>query len=586
MSGLVADHLVGTQYPWPLPDVDESAFFDRPSWERPTLDNPYVRPDIPDKFYGEPGILQDFVIPASPNDEPGFIGGLPAGTTWISPDPLERDDGGTVLIVTDLGVRSIQIEAARRDFFRIEVYDPDGERLSAVPKWISGTLTRVLDKASTLQFRAAVGAEGAADLVRPNTIWLRDRWGFVIDTFQIQKRRPVGTGDASYFDIEAQGKITQLARELVHTYDGGRVTVAEHVNALFAMQMNEYPIPIGVIDETVGDTLATFYAQDTNIHAALLQLQFAMPRANRGRFYVDPQGRFQWREAPGDLTESVITREMNVRSISAEINYDDIVNEIWIYGEGNDPETRLKLSDGDTYATDYVQDAASIAAYGLHPALKIDRRVRYVETLEAIALRILEEFAEPPTVVEVELLDVAKADNAPAGIQDIDIGGRYRVVDAALGLDTSIEIVSIETDLSRPVPIRVNLANQTRGLADTFQYLLDATVQPLDVDGDRYPTMGRNYSSSPARAERAGDVRWNDGTGGGDPRGQMHDGTDWQDMGGGDQIWYTAATKAELLNDETILETALGRVTGGAQQGMVCIRNPNNDGWDAINFFE
>jgi hypothetical protein len=77
------------------------------------------------------------------------------------------------------------------------------------------------------------------------------------------------------------------------------------------------------------------------------------------------------------------------------------------------------------------------------------------------------------------------------------------------------------------VPIRVELANQVRNLSDVIGNIATALYQPLDVDGDRYPTMGRNYSDREPREARAGDVRWNDG------RPQMHDGTDWQDSGGG-----------------------------------------------------
>jgi len=55
--------------------------------------------------------------------------------------------------------------------------------------------------------------------------------------------------------------------------------------------------------------------------------------------------------------------------------------------------------------------------------------------------------------------------------------------------------------------------------------------------------------------------------------------------GGGGITWYEATTKAGLPNT-SIAETALGRVTAGSQKGMVCVRNPDNDGWDAINFWE
>jgi len=56
--------------------------------------------------------------------------------------------------------------------------------------------------------------------------------------------------------------------------------------------------------------------------------------------------------------------------------------------------------------------------------------------------------------------------------------------------------------------------------------------------------------------------------------------------GSGATIWYTAETKAGLTDASTVAETALGRVTAGANQGMVCVVNPDKDGWDAINFCE
>lgn len=60
-------------------------------------------------------------------------------------------------------------------------------------------------------------------------------------------------------------------------------------------------------------------------------------------------------------------------------------------------------------------------------------------------------------------------------------------------------------------------------------------------------------------------------------------------VGGGsvaeaEKIWYEEPTKAELPDD--VAETALGRVTDGDDKGMCCVRNPDNDGWDAFTHFE
>ncbi len=55
---------------------------------------------------------------------------------------------------------------------------------------------------------------------------------------------------------------------------------------------------------------------------------------------------------------------------------------------------------------------------------------------------------------------------------------------------------------------------------------------------------------------------------------------------GGSVSWYEATTKAGLDND-SVSRRSFGQVVGvGSDNGMFCIRNPDNDGWDAINFLE
>lgn len=579
-TALVGDFLLGVQPLWPPSPVTLADVFDSPTWTRPTPDTGYTPPDgAEETFTGAPG----FTGGGTFSGAPGFDGAPTDGSFWAVGDSADPDDGGTITVVTpDGSVVSMNIRASRRVFYTIEVRDPDGDRLSVITEWTRGTLRRVLDSASELSFKVPYNAEGVAELVRPNTIWLRDRWGYVIGTYQIQKRRPMGSGDESYYEIEAIDAIAQLGDEVVIQYaeDAAGTTVEDHVTALLALQVRDGALTLGRIDPEIADIELPLYQSDTTIHAALLALQAALPREFRGRFYVDARRRFQWRLLPGDQTEQVITRAANVRAISAETDYTALVNRLYMYGEGQDVTDRLSLLDAGE-AEAYLEDAASITTWGVCPAIKVDRRIRYPETLLRVAQRILEEYSQPPTVVEVELLDLAKSDDAPLGWQDIDIGGKYRVVDSDLGIDTSVEIVAIETDLARPVPVRVELANQTRRLSDLISTLVDALQQPLDVDGDRYPTMGRNYSTREPREPRAGDVRWNAD----DDRAEMHDGTDWQPVGSGGIPLYTATSKAGLQN--TGVEAyALGFVTAGAQQGAWFERNADNTAWIGRTIWE
>lgn len=592
MSALIGDFEIGVQPLWPAAAVTIADVFDLPAWERPTTDTGYTAPEGAETFTGTPGFDGTGGTETS-TGTPGFTGTTSPGSFWTTGDPSDPNNGGSISVVGPGGaVTLVPIYAHRVRFWRVEVYDEDGDRVAYVPQIISGKLQRKLDQASTLEFKVAYAAEGASDLVRPNYIVLRDRWGFVVDTFQIQRRRPIGQGDASYVEIIAQGKIAQLRDEVVLEYNGATagITVGDHVAALLALQEKASVIDLGRIEPEIADIELPFYTADTNIHAALLQLQTAIPKDFRGRFYLDAKGKFQWRLIPGDTGEQVITRGRNVQNIQAETDYSLLVNRVYMYGDGLDVRDRLKLTDAGE-AEEYIEDAASVTAWGLSPAIKVDRRIRHADTLLRVAERILEEFATPQVKIDVDLLDLAKADGI-AGWRDIEIGGKYRVVDTTLGVDTSVEIVGIEVDFARPVAIRVELANQTKTLGDLISDLVDALQQPLDVDGDRYPTMGRNYSSREARDPRAGDQRWNPGAAGGgdwtgDPRAQMYDGAAWQDMGAGDELHFQATTKAGLTAASGVDVRSFGRVDGsGSDNGMVCVPNPAKSGWAALNFWE
>jgi len=50
--------------------------------------------------------------------------------------------------------------------------------------------------------------------------------------------------------------------------------------------------------------------------------------------------------------------------------------------------------------------------------------------------------------------------------------------------------------------------------------------------------------------------------------------------------WYTATTKAGLIDASTVAETSMARVTAGDDQGSVYVVNVNKNGWLSINFWE
>jgi len=508
--------------------------------------------------------------------------------------------------------------------YRIEIHDADGERLAGVDAWHDGELRLAVDEASEVRFSVAADNPAAAYLVRPNTVTVRDRFGFYIDSFQIQETAGRRNGDATYKDVFCQSAIAQLGEEPVILYEGAAMGVGAHVQALLDLQVRDNPITLGDIDEAILEQTTYFRVQDATILRALLHMQGLLPKAVAGHFWVDANRRLNWNVTLGNAEPYPLPIGGGLQGIEHTTDWSQLVNRVYFYGEGEDPATRLKLSDAEGQEEDYIDDADSIATYGLSPHIHIDRRYRYADSLVQAANRILEDFAEPRINVTINALDLAKSDEFP-DVDDLRIGGIYRVVDPDQSIDTEVEVVALTIDLANPLPVTVELTNQEKRLGDLFGLLIDALHQPLDVDGDRYPTVTRNYSDYEPRAVRRGDTRWNTD----ENRPEMYDGDSWEGMGGG--IWVTANTYAALPSASGLDETTLGLVllgddiqqiykikdnawfpvdsfwqaetkaalpttnlfpnsrgwvNAGDDKGMLCIPNPTGTGWDALNFFE
>lgn len=56
--------------------------------------------------------------------------------------------------------------------------------------------------------------------------------------------------------------------------------------------------------------------------------------------------------------------------------------------------------------------------------------------------------------------------------------------------------------------------------------------------------------------------------------------------GGGDAFHIEAETKAALPSAASTNRRTIGFITTGGDVGMVCVINPDQDGWDAINVLE
>ena len=453
----------------------------------------------------------------------------------------DTSPAGSEVTITNYPSTATAYYANKVKLYSIEIIDLDGNLITEILDWSNGKFRDATNEAGELSFRMRGTDTTLVSYVFSafNRLRLRDRWGTVLGVFKVTKPRRVRQGDAVFVDVVAQTMLQQLTREVVLDYKktpSDLATVYSVMTDLFALQLNSRPIGLGAIDAPIAASLVNVNFEKLPLLDAVGEVQKQLSKDLAGYFYVNANRQFVWRLAIGTDDETIEVGE-RLQGIDAEVDYDSLITRLYMYGEGQDEETALTLIDAGL-ANEY-KDAATTATYGVIPLIHRDRRIRRPETLLAVTNRILEEFSTPPTVYKINVLDLAKSDSVRSGwdFEDIYTGSKYRIIDADLDIDDTVYTQVVEYDLDNPVPVRVELGNKKKSLSEIINSIYDATVQPLDVDGDLYPTMGRNYSEGANRnnGERRGDTRWTS-------KGQMHDGDDWQDLGGSADVIVESVT--------------------------------------------
>lgn len=470
----------------------------------------------------------------------------------------------------------VTVAASTTQIYTLEIRDTDDGLVADITNWSRGRMRVAVDEASQLQFRIPGTSALVANIVRPNRIVVRDRWGFVIETFDPIQRHFSRQGDAIFLDVTCLSVLARLQKEVVVSY-AAEATGAAHIAALMSMQLMTPALAVGTISPQVADATVRLDVQDGTILGALKQLQDALPKADAGHFYVDALNRLQWPNTIGDQSGTTLAVGRHIQGIDAEYDYQEQVNYIFMYGAGADPVNRLKLNtpvdpdDPTSYlhATEYYQDATSVSTYGIQPYIKVDRRYTKPASLLAAAQRIVEEFKDPKVTVRVQALDLAKSINL-SDYPDIYIGSTYRVVDPYQGIDTNVTVQALDYDLENPLRIGVELENRNKSLSDFFSTLaqqLAASDVDVNEQGEYYPYISRVYDeeqASPFRHKR-GDILANP-----DDQIQIHDGEAFRNLAG----MYIAANEAALPSGVSDDSTGLT-----LDNEVLYHRNAANSGW-------
>ncbi len=415
-------------------------------------------------------------------------------------DPWDRDPGGDedYLIVEDGdgGTDTIALYPDRLMPYKLEVRSATGGRVKHLTRWFDGTLIETVNKGRQLSF--SIPYDDASNVEPPNLIWLRNTWDNVIGRFVIQNRSPRQQMGSTFLRVECQDALSQLSREVLIQYEAtpeDGATVGSIVADLLAnYQVQDDPIGLGRIDHVIKDTTAALYIQQGTIMDAIRQLFTQVDTDYAGTFYVDNNRRFQWRKTLGHRKARILTVESNMPGIERTEDWSHLVTRLYMYGEGEDPATRLNLTDdGADQANEYI-DSANTAVYGIRPMVIIDSRYRHGESLLLRAQQELAARDVPLYRYTVRVTDLFLADTPGyTNWAELFVGVDYRILAEDIDVDVELKILKITRSLDRPLDVTVEVGNETERLGDLMGGIIDQLHNPYDWLGNKYPYAGRFF---------------------------------------------------------------------------------------------
>ncbi|MFC0271135.1 phage tail spike protein [Metabacillus herbersteinensis] len=169
---------------------------------------------------------------------------------------------------------------------------------------------------------------------------------------------------------------------------------------------------------------------------------------------------------PDDEKVDDIRYRKNLKGIDKEVDPYNIVNRIYPlgYGEGINQLGIEKVNSG----VPYLEDAESIAKYGIHKRVWVDRRFEDATSLKASGQAILDENKEPKVTVSVDCIDYELID--PYKLVKYEISKIVGVKDEDTDTDIDLRIMKIsKSDIyGNPSDIKFDLGNVREDLNTTI----------------------------------------------------------------------------------------------------------------------
>lgn len=350
--------------------------------------------------------------------------------------------------------------------YQIWAFTPGGEKVAYLENAFSIKRAKKMNQTPTLSLSLpssdpkTVYLTSAYEVKVYNTI--KARWE---DLYILDDCTEKWSDSGSVIECNYSGVMAQLVKEDNITYDTTVTpkTPTQIISAILAMQERTPAITVGTIQPT---TAFSFSVEN----AGMLESLFECTDYLGGYIEVDSNRALNWYNTPAGSPVREIRYQKNMKSVSRKSDFSQIVNRLYAYGAENPDVSRLlNLTDaGESH--EYIEDSASQTAYGISRKRKTDGRITHPSTLLRWANQLLLKYKNPIYYYTVDAVNLAEHPDFDFDFESLEIGQMIRVINSDLNnLSVDVSVVGVDTDLSAPENITIELSTNVPDISDSFQ---------------------------------------------------------------------------------------------------------------------
>jgi phage minor structural protein len=285
--------------------------------------------------------------------------------------------------------------------------------------------------------------------------------GEYIGLFRIIPENTVKNESANEVKYQLEHVLATLLDDVLFLYhQNDNLTTSDNIQYILDQQSTSH-WQLGTVDIT---RYFSYKWENENLLSAL----FSIPKP----FDVAYQWTWDTQSYPWTLNliepESEVSCEIrygkNQRTIEREIDPTVIFNRIYPlgYGEGDNQLTIKSVNGG----IPYVEDAESIAKYGLRSYIWVDKRFEDATTLMANAEALLKQWKEPKVTYKASAADISIITGEDA--DKLKMGRIVRIIDDDLGIIEARIMKESKSDVTgNPGDISLEIANKVDDLSTT-----------------------------------------------------------------------------------------------------------------------